>query len=242
MPIDYLKERIIELLGTCYYNLGYKQDPNKKTAQAELALLGYATIKLLKKSFFTLTIKEVEIALERGSLKLYGDQIFGITPSTISGWLIKYTTSEAKAQAMQRIKDIKEEQKEKEKKQPTEEEKKKIAINCCISVFNHYVKTEEILDAHNAAYGYLKRQNLIKIDEEEKLQILKKSQENLKNRARTQIAETRQPHKIKEIRESIKQFTDPFNNQVNGEAKRIALELYFKEIIKKKKNLKDILK
>ncbi len=240
IPSKDLSNQVVDLITKLYFDTGRKQDPDKDTRKKELAMLSASVISKIKIHHYMLTLSELGLAFEAAAEWIIKEKL-PISPAILMIAVKNYKYGQDRMRAMQRIQQMKQEEIENQRAQIDDKTKAKIEMNGCLKVFAHFEKTGNIIDVNNATYNYLKKLSFVNLDEQTREQILKKAQDNCINRTKMQIAETQKSSQVKDLRSQIKLFADLKNDRVQKEAKKIALEMLFKDIIKRKKSMKEIL-
>lgn len=95
LKIEELKMSLIDIISKAAFNCG--QSMNKEDLKANYQVL----LNNLKQDYKYLTIKEIEIAFEKGSKGVYGE-FFGLNQKTFYKWIDAYIHDEARRKASEK--------------------------------------------------------------------------------------------------------------------------------------------
>lgn len=189
----------------------------------------------LKQYFSTLTIKDVENAFRLGVREEYGIYM-GINNVTIFKWLQSYVQDAKRSEAKKKQRDYLESF---TKKVVTDEEKKSIMYKACLDAFETVKSGKTYNDIGNSVYSYLDKLKLIPFTKERKVRYMEMAKSTCKEKLLNELKEEKSPYIKKSISEKIKNIEMQNTDEVIVEAKKIALEQYFKDLIEMGENIKE---
>lgn len=221
-----------ELVTMAYFTCGFKIE--KKDQQ----LLVMELAKELKAYFTTISFAELDIAFHNGCRKEYGEYM-GLSIVTFYTWIQSYMACSERMSA-------KKKQREyiaslNAPPPPTATEIHVQMMKSCISMFDDFKNniirnSADVFDAGNAHYNFLDKLGLIEFSVEKKKELYEIAKRRLVTKnERKLVTETNTAFRAA-IKEEILSF-EKGNDLVKNEAKRVALETYFMELINKKKEI-----
>jgi len=226
---------IYNLISETQINIGHtKSAEDSKINQISAA----AILNLIYQKYRTLTVVELKLAFLNGLSGDYGDYI-GINLKTASQWIKGYAGAEIRKKALSewnKILDID------TKPELTEEQKEKIEIDSVCGYFSEFKanflegKRDTELEYLCAIfYLRLKKKGLFKFSEEKKTQMYNEGlSEYQKALTSSRVSKDIYGSMLKQIEKNVNK---PFDHI----CKRIALHEYFKDLINKGIELKDVL-
>lgn len=119
---------------------------------------------------------------------------------------------------------------------PSPEEMEQLRIKCAISCFVNYAKNGLLIDYGNVTFDYLDKRKIIPHTRERKWEIFNKAKEQLKQQAFNAAMKGGQ-----KFSDALPKIESNEANQVVSAAKRLALEVFFTELIEAQIELKDLL-
>lgn len=219
-----LKKFLNNLISNIYILCGMDQDSSTSIVQLnELS-------SELKKFYKFLTLDELTIAFKKGCKNSYGEY-FGLNFKTYVGWIYAYTGEESRAKAIKAIELAKLDLLPKQKVL-TQEEKEEILKDGVLKSFESFKSGAIVLDAGNVSYNWLDKNGLIKFTKERKDEIFKQSSDKLK----AEIVQNKNRNVSIEI--ALSHLT---NDHFISEAKKMALKIYFSELIETEIELSELI-
>lgn len=192
--------------------------------ETDRGLLKVAVIEDCRNQFPSLTLSEISLAIKRGVRGEFG-QVFGISPKDIFEWLAAFKKDAIRLEALKEIS-----ANDEINRTPTEEEKVLIAMNALATAWKTYKETGAYIDYGNTIYNIL--------DNNHKFSFTKEQKKDFMIRAKSRMLDYYAPEKhigndikMKEMMKIYAQVKDEDSNiRVIGEAKRLALEVFFKDL------------
>ncbi len=226
-----LRDDIIILIGKCYIESG--QTPNEGALRLSLPAL----MEDMLKYFGTLTFGEIQMAWKLGLLKEFGEW-FGLNNVTYLRWTKEYLGWAKRLEACKKQNAFDKEQNK--PIEPTQAEKEAIIVNGLLSAFE-YVKTtkKQFPDVGSVNYRYLDGLGLIPFSIERKKKMVGMAMDQLRADMVNEI--DRNPSMRKEIQAQMANLSHT-SDKVRAEAMRIALNVFFNELIEVGQEISDILK
>lgn len=132
------------------------------------------------KLFPTITLMEMNEALYRGVMKVYGDY-YGLNNVNFIEWIRSFVNEEKRIEALSVASKLKE-----PKPEPNEAEKKAIAEESISTMIAHYKKTGELLNHGNANFHYLWNTGQIKFGKEQGEKYLSQAEVSIKSTLETE--------------------------------------------------------
>lgn len=200
----------------------------------------------LKISFPNLTLKELEIAVYKGSMgefKNKPDEVLFISPEKIHSWVKAYLLFiKREAVAKQRAFEAEQDK----AKAPTEAEIKEIELaflnHCVIASWkNLKVAGVPVNDPVNAIYSALDKLGLIPFTDDRKREIYKQAEDRFRINTKkvSSVAEARQANKIIE---RLDRGDSSIQSRVKCLAKQIALDIYLKDLLEMEVDLEELIR
>lgn len=217
-------------INKAIFYLGYK------ITDADSELLKLMVIDDIKKSFINLSLPEVVIAIENGYRGIYGE-VFGLAPKDVYNWLNSYIHDQVRRNAKKEIQCENDFDNE-----PSDEEKKKLFWFNLMNAWEIYKKNGFYNDIGNAIYSTLSINKKIEFTEEQR--------SNFKERAKAIVIAEFNPEKhfgndikMKEAMKMVNSVKSGTQEQrVIAEAKRIALNEFFADLLKSGNEIEDLFK
>ena len=229
--IDYktLFLKIKELIYLVYFNAGFQIKGDTEDEKAtNIVLFTQSFMRELIDNFPSYTLKDVEISFRRGVLKFYGEYM-GINTTALFSWLKAYLSE--KQEAIYKFNKIQDLNKTTALDQLTSQEREKLLISNSLKAFEIFRTTGYFEDYGNAIYNFLDTKQMLNFSAAEKNTFMALAAENIKTK-NNPILETN-PQKRREMINLLKTLeSNPLNlhTQIICEAKKIALNKYFKKI------------
>lgn len=188
------------------FNAGLKEIPD---IELKMIVKEFANdlVRFYKKN----SIEEIREAVDLGSKGMFGD-VYGVNPKAWNEWIKSFNTQENRKKALFAATQIKQ-----PKPDISDEEKNKIIEQSIIECMERYKLKGEIIDSGSAIYLYLEKIGKINLSVEEKQKIFNQAKERYKEANKFKFDE------LVKLNES---------STLIFEARKIALENYFKSIIK----------
>lgn len=202
--------------------------------ESDMKIMVDDMVKDISNYFTSITIEEINLAFHNGARKMYGE-FAGISNAVMFEWLKKYTTSIQRQLAIKKQNEFL----NPPPKVLTPEEEKAIIVGGCLKLFEEFKEKGVVGDYGNVNYRFLRSAGIINFTEGRRNEFKKHAQAILRQEAQERKVSAKG---IYAIRDAIKQ-TDSANDinstEVIAEAKRIALNTYFRELVEMGIELKD---
>ena len=242
-------DQLVDIVGLAIWTMGITENSMTKEEQKLFIPVAIEEIK----TFPNLTIEDVRIAFNRGARRKYGTMINGfISPTlqmsilTVHIWLTQYT-EETKQEAMLKLKFVK--PLALEKAEVTEEEKLK---NHNIWIEHVYKKFEEhkhtnhhdYYDFGNRLYIYLKKLNLINLDENQQQKIWDRAVKQLKKEYHPKNGRNFGSRvDMKLIHDALKmdEIDKKYHDLIIIKAKKMTIRYFFIKLIRSGKHIRDVI-
>jgi hypothetical protein len=223
LEVEPFGKDLLSLISKTHNSTGFPYD--EKTTVLSIREL----VKELRTYFGYLTFKELEICFLKGYQNEYG-QFFGLNNKTYLQWAKCYSQED------NRLKAIKAMEKAKKELEPkpielTEAEKDEIISKGALKCFETYKEAKNIFDVGNITYNLLVKKGLINFTKEVKLEIQAKAKEILKLRETGKLQDPTMIGNHHLIRLSIKEIEEGKGEPLKIECKRLALKMYFDQLI-----------
>lgn len=183
------------------------------------------------------TIAQITHAFKLGRLGEFGEW-YGLNSNTFQKWIRGYMGYSKRFDANKKQEAyLKELNKPKE---PTAEEKKEFIKQVCLKAFEDFKEKGFVIDAGNASFNYLWNNRIISFTSQRTTEFKLKALEVVKLE---KVAKMDNPELRKEIKKSLAEIEKKMleHNEVLIEAKKIALNTFFKELMETETELKDLL-
>jgi len=231
---NYVGERVRGLINNAILVLNYKVD--------NLSQVIIEVIKDIFIDFGNNTLSEIAMAYRLGARKKLGD-FMGISVATFYSWLNTYNET-IRMESFKVLQAIKKDE------IPVNEEKKKEYhikwLQSYIKDFERFKNGEQLqeFDFGNIFYKYCVTNGIGYITDEEMSILFEKAKEILKMNYTSK--KSKDPSKAKEYRDIISELENEtineyVTNKLNSEAKRLAIPVMFKRLIKRNIELYDII-
>lgn len=229
---DELTNVVNEAIAKAYFQCGQK--PDTKTLVLEVKEL----LQDLTKYFPTIFLNEIELFFKQGIDGLLGEY-FGLNLKTYRQWLRNGATNTSRLNAMKIQRQFLESQNKPE--ELSEQEKEKIIEDGVFKLFEIFKKTGHVEDYNNVTYNWLDKNGHIPFTKERKIEIKEQAIKAVKARLQDALL-TAKAKREKEGANSIKLELDNLlsSDKIIYEAKKIALNTFFKELIDTDTTLEDI--
>lgn len=218
-----LFEKLKTIIKAVYFKAGFEIKGNNEVEIAEqIILLTQAFMQELLIRFSEICISEIEIALNNGIYKKYGEYM-ALSSVTFITWIDKYY--EQRRDLIFKQRQIEEKiDRNKEIAIPNPEQIENDLRKLSLEAFEKFKKTGFYNDYGNCVYDYLNKKGMIKFSSEEKNKFMFE--------AKLKIAEEDKEKRFKDFLLLIERKDKKATNIVVCEAKRIALNKYFSTIKK----------
>lgn len=229
--IDNFEKEMLILIGKVHIQCGQIQD---------IGLINLSIKNLcedLKKYCGTLTLEEITIAFKLGSLNEFG-QWFGLNNTTYLNWCRNYLGWIKRIEANKKQSRYEQSQKN-ISVQLSLQEKDKIIFENVLKLFYEFKRTKHVFDAGNVAYNYLDNKKLIPFTRERKLEMIKMAMKNMREETNDKIALCLSQIERAALKNKLGTIT-PKDNKVRSEAKRIALNIFFTELLETDTELEEL--
>lgn len=186
-----------------------------------------------------LTVEEVCIALDKGVKKDFGEY-YGLNVVTFLDWIKAYKDSESRRKALDSLHKASLPQ----QTEPTPEEVVLLNRKRAIDTFIHFKESGELrgwIGYHALTYDYLKASGLITFNEETREKILSQAKEHSEKMIRREFTRGKTESINRIINQRIMTECRDSNSQVQATAKLIGLKMFFSGLVKKGKDLKNLL-
>lgn len=216
-----LFDKLKNIIKSTYFKAGYEIKGNNESEIAEQTiLLTQAFMQELLMRYSEIHISEIELALNNGIYKKYGEYK-ALSSVTFINWIQKYYTERIDLIFKQR--QIEEKlQKNKEMIKPSESEIENRLKQLALKAFETYKEKGFYDDFGNVVYDYLSEKEIIKFTLEEKNKFMQD--------AKLKLSSTDKEKSFKDFLKLIEQKDKKTINVVISEAKRLALNNYFSTI------------
>jgi hypothetical protein len=204
--------------------------------ESEQEALVPALIQEIKDEFGYLSIEEVEIAFKKGCRNYYGD-FFGINIKTVHQWLNTYIET-TKVDSMVQLNLVK--KLDSKPKEVTLEHKiywSNVWLKSVIDEYNKFLETDvySYYDAGNILFNFLERNNLFKLNSNDKNNIFKKAKEEYKKEKSPSKA-TKYADRV-DFARSLERLANDDENEIERvkmKARQMAIHTIFHRAKKKK--------
>lgn len=192
--------------------------------------------KDVKNYFGMLTFQEIKLSFKMGVIGELGEW-FGLNNKTYLQWISRYLVHPKRMEANKAqnsyVKQLS------EPKQLTPAEKEKIIHDGCLQLFERYKTHGNVDDVGNVNYNYLESKGLIKFSKERKIGIYKLAKNDLIADKQRQFEETKIGYLRSQIKQAIADLEAPKSDLVVIAAKKLALNIFFADLIEMDFELKD---
>lgn len=188
------------------------------------------------RSYPTIRLEEIGLAIHKGSVGDYG-QIYNLSLNAFVGFIRTYMNSEARTIATKEFLKI---DLEKPQNKPSDEEIEKGRRQSILDAFEKYKRTGTYKDYGNYIYNILANYGILNFTEDDKKVIWKSGKARVFNDLQAKAFrggfEAHEAHlKIQEVKD------DPEHILFYIEAKKIAICMFFEELVKMETELSDLL-
>lgn len=241
-PVDLILE-MIDLVTVIYLETGKKLDDDPAEHEAQVEILAQSFVNELILHFRFLTIDEVKLAVHKGLRKAYGEY-YGVSTITFHNWLNAFQMDKKRIETIQ----LEQKQNEVKKPEPTPEEKRILIEEGVLRSWNWYKQTKEFNELKGGyhlltCFDYLydnrvanfTRDQINRFKEEAK-KALKEKLTNAKHKAVGNEISIREITKDLELIEN-----QPQNILVTNEAKKLALQSFYNDLIEMETDLEELL-
>lgn len=225
---------LVELLTKIKFESGHKTEVSNEDEYKKLVALVESVYLDLKNYFSTLTLNDIKFAFNLGVRKEYGEYM-GINVVTIFNWLKSYVQDAKRAEAKKKQAAYIESMNK--PKELTQDEKDSIMKEACIKAFEVFKLEKKYDDIGNAIYNYLDKKVKINFTKERKDGIVKLARVSCKERYLNKLHSIKDSFEKNAIKEALKNIETQVTPDIIIEAKRIALNQYFSELIEMDLNL-----
>jgi len=216
-----LFEKLKTIIKSVYFKAGYEiKGNNENEIAGQTILLTQAFMQELLIRYSEIHISEIEMALNNGIYKKYGEYM-SLSSVTFINWIDKYYTQRIDLIFKQR--QIEEKlQKNKEMIKPSESEIEQRMKDLALKAFETYKEKGFYDDFGNCVYDYLDKKGMIKFTSDEKNKFM--------HDAKLKLSSNDKEKRFKDFLKLIEQKDKKTINVVISEAKRLALNNYFSTI------------
>lgn len=220
-------------------DLGLKDKPDE-----DIDLLKLGIMSECRMSFDCLTLDELKSAIHNGVRGKYGE-VFGLSVIQVAKWLAAYMTDINRHEQKKELNNLLEKEVNKE---PTPDEKYTLGKELCLSVFEHYQKTNQLPISALAAYSFLNKYEMI--DKTYKTGLLSVAIEEIILERQKEIVSCMDIYKRRRLNAELELFNkalemDIFNkdqfNEVNRTRQKIALRNFFQDLIMNEESLAELI-
>ena len=226
-----LENEIVILMTETYYELGQKLE------EREMFTLCERFKQELLLNFRWLTFEEVKMAFHKGARKEYGDY-FGLNIVTFHNWIKAFQTDKKRADTLIKQNLLNQE----EKKAPTQEELYQESKAFALTAFDKFKEEGSYNDIGNPVYEFLDSIQLIPFSIERKTEMFEQAKEKIKSKANPSYAvNANERAAFTLILEQIEANGKDVKERIRVEARKIALNTYFKELIEMETELIELI-
>lgn len=226
-----LESSISDLLYKIYYYLGYKINDE------EMTLMAATVMQDMLIYFRWQTLEEIRLAFEKGSQGEYGEFI-GLNAARFNSWMRHFLSDRKRTDALAkelRLKEV-------EKKEPTKEELFAQSKAFALAAFEKFKADGSYNDIGNPVYEFLDSIQLIPFSVERKKEMFELAKEKIKAKANPAYAVNQAERtSFTAILESIEANGKDVQERIKVEARKIALNTYFSELVEMDTNLMDLM-
>ncbi len=226
-----LEVHLLKIVENTYLTRGWTYDGAMGAIQA------HECVKDIKQYFGTLTIEEIAIAFAKGVRNEYGEYI-GLNVATYFIWLRTYMTSSVRTEAKKKQLAYKMEQEK--PKELSEKEKDAILKQGALDAFEKYKKDGTYADLGNPVYNWLDKKGKIPFPIERKKEFMLIAEKNLEVQLQASKDVAADIYERRKIEQQLIHLVNE-KDKIICEAKRIALCIFFKELIEFDQDIKDML-
>lgn len=184
--------------------------------------------------FPLMAIKEISTAIELGVRGNYGE-VFGIAPKDIYNWLNSYSISNSRRENQEKL-----QKEQSERIEPTDEDKAKIYWNNLVKAWHLYKEHGYYNDFGNSVYNTLLINEKINFTIEQKEDFKRIALINLKS-IYNPTQHVGNVVKVNEARSILNEIeSSSHNSRLIAEAKKIALNQFFKDLLDMDMNVEDL--
>jgi len=188
------------------------------------------------------TLMQIANCFKIGAMKELGDY-YGLNNNTYRQWVRNYLSYQKRLDANKKQKEFLENLNKPVVLSP--EEKEKLIKDGCLSAFDIFKQKGFYPDMGNVTFDYLYySQKVINFTKQRRDEFKKQAKLVVLSEKKKQMESTPSIIGIRTLKNAIKQIEESDNetDEVIREAKRIALNTYFKELVEMEIDLKDLLK
>ncbi len=232
---------LIEIVGKAIWEVGITE---RSMSQEEQTLFIQVSVEEIKAEFGHLSIEDVRIAFKKGARKHYGE-FYGMNIATVNQWLNGYI-DESKPSALMKLAFVKPDV----KKEYTEEEKKQqfeYWLNNVLREFSNYRQTGTyaFYDFNNRFYNYCTELGIEVASNRKKMLLYELAVLQLREQYHPSRAKGHgQRIDYKSIYDGLLQVDElnkGYKDKIILRAKKLAVEHFFKRLVKSGKDLKVII-
>jgi hypothetical protein len=226
-----LEDEVSDLITTTFYELGQKIE-----AVEQMILVTKLKDELIL-HFRWLTMEEVKMAFMKGARKEYGDY-FGLNIVTFHNWIRSFQSDKKRADTLIKQNLLKQEV----KKEPSAEELYQQSKAFALAAFETFKTEGYFNDIGNPVYEFLDSIQLIPFSIERKTEMFEQAKEKIKAKANPSYAvNANERTAFTLILEQIEANGKDVKERIRVEARKIALNTYFKELIEMETELIDLI-
>ena len=229
-PIE-LESELSEMLYSVYYYMG------QQITDLELGILVENVMHDLVTEFKHQTYEEIKLAFHYGVRGRFG-QFFGLNPATFNGWIRAFLVDHG------RLESLKKENRFilKQKNEPTQEELEIRSKNFALKAFEEFKINGSYDDFGNPVYEYLDKKGLIPFSNKRKQEIYEQAKVSLKEKHAPAFASNQREKEIfKSVISKIESAGKDPIEIVRVESRKIALNLFFSELVEMQEELENLL-
>lgn len=224
-----IDDALLNAISMAYFQSG--QALNAGIVNAEIKEL----IPDLRIYFSTVCIGEIALFFKQGIDGMHGEY-FGLNCKTYRQWLRSGMGSTARLEALKKQRKFLEELNM--PPEPTAEEKEALVLKGVLDSFAEFKKTRFVYDTGNITYNWLDSKKIIPFTTERKKDIIKKAEANIRSEMMGKIQVALSSIERNKIKAEMDGLSDK-DIRIKSEAKRVALNLFFKELVETDTELSD---
>jgi hypothetical protein len=205
-----------------------------KLIESDRDLIKVNIMEDVKQYFPSLTVSEIAVAIELGSHGNYGD-VIGFAPKDAYNWIYAYVQSLERKEVVTTI-----EKENRDTTIPSDEELKALAWNNMLNAWAKYKEHGFYNDFGNSIYKMLVLNGKINYTEEQRADFKRIAKSNL-NREFNPINSINNSIKMLENKKILAEVNgSPDNARLISEAKKVALNHFFKELVEIGSEIEDL--
>lgn len=230
---------VIALIGKIFLVAGQvpKSESDKAALKKDIQFIASELSRDIATRYSELTLEEISIAFDKGVRNDFGDY-FGLNVRTFNNWITAYRDSPERLRA---IEDQLRKKAIPSPTQPTTADLKRMRDETIIFGFNSYKRRGSFVGNPTQLYKYLEELELIKLSKSEKNDLISQASKFLEDEYKTiskkDISST--------VRKALIETLHPNNRsqeKIVFKAKAIAIEAFYKNIVEKDLDIKELIK